>query len=408
MTRCSGSLALAASSNARSRENRLTEIYAVALEAHSHFADRVFQLAGLDRAPHYEAFTQETLRDGAGRLDLRVYGVTSRELGKRTVLAILYGEHKEPHGELGPDQPEKYLPELRRERRYHGAVCRLLLILGAPEDADGGIPGHARLQSRHAVSRAETERQRTKPARDGLVTTTTWHEIATCAELSGRDAFAASHPDNPDPRAWRDDAAEPNAVASQRVLLELVTYFETEGYAVTNGLTAEQIERAAGALEIENTLGALLDATTVLILAHKFGRHHLEKKRGAREARGQEFKAPYGSWVKRCEGTLWIGYEVEGGSLQAPGEAHIEFDVGVWLPKAATQVIGSRKAFKSQISRFDSDLSADGAIWTATPLAQLITTGPSDTLESQAKHIAAWAAPKLQDLLRLKPGRYPV
>ena len=61
MPRSNGSLVLAASSNSRSRENRLTEIYAVALEGHTPFADRVFRLARLEPAAAYEAYVQVAL-----------------------------------------------------------------------------------------------------------------------------------------------------------------------------------------------------------------------------------------------------------------------------------------------------------------------------------------------------------
>jgi len=337
-----------------------------------------------------------------------VYGVTDAESSHREVTGILYGEHKEPHGKLGPDQPDRYLPELRRERHRHGAEGRLLLVLGAPGDADGHHPRQAKTKSRRAFSRAAAERARTRAQRDALVVTKTWHHVATCAEVAGRAAFAVLNPEHPDPRLWREEASLAEAPASQRILLELLTYFEMEGYAVTNGLTGEQVATAADALETENVLGALMDAVATRITEKNVGRFKLAKKRGAREARGQDFKAPEGSWIERCQGGLWIGYHVDERPLRRRARRDVEFEVGAWIPKAAAEVVQRRRSFKEQLDSYETDFSDGGAIWMSKPIRELIGAGPEETLEDQTEEIGDWVAERLHDLLRLKPGRYPL
>ena len=78
-------------------------MYAVALEAHAGFASKVFALADLPPAEIYEAFTQEMLEDGSGRLDLRVHGLDAN----RDYVSILYSQHKEPGGGWQDEQPAK-------------------------------------------------------------------------------------------------------------------------------------------------------------------------------------------------------------------------------------------------------------------------------------------------------------
>jgi hypothetical protein len=123
--RCYPSVVLAARSHPSSAENRLTEIYAIALETQTGFAARVFELAGLRPATAYRAYTQEALPDRSGRLDLVVRGVDADE----NVVSLLYAEHKEPGGSLQADQPGKYLPFLAGEKRRRRVPGEFLVIV---------------------------------------------------------------------------------------------------------------------------------------------------------------------------------------------------------------------------------------------------------------------------------------
>jgi hypothetical protein len=231
----------------------------------------------------------------------------------------------------------------------------------------------------------------------------TWQDIDNCGELAGRDAYSGN-----DKLAWRDAAAGVDAPASQRILCELLWYFEHEGYAMTNGLTQEQLELARQAMEIEDTLRALIDATTPRIVREKFGRYRLETPRGGGSApRGQNFKVPAGSWIEKWRGGLWLGYDADATSGRRARDMQLQIQVGTWLPKKEARVLDERRAFRDQLNHFQHDFDDGGWIAASAPVSTFIKSGASETMDAQAARISEWAVPQLRELLSLKPGRHP-
>ena len=398
MPRSYASLALAASSHPNSGEDRLTELYALALEEHQGFASRVFALADLPPSAKYEAYTQEILLDGSGRIDLRVRG-----LGEdRQPMVVLYAEHKQPGAPFQDGQPEKYLPSLRKEAHYSGATPRFMVVVGTGDDTGGHLPRRTRSRTRRTVAQATDEAARVDRDREDLVVGRTWQQIANCAELAGRDAH-----DGADNLDWRAAAERPDAAASQRVLRELLWYFEEEGYAVTNGLSADQLSLAVQALEVEDTLGDLLDAATALIVTARFGKHKLKTTRGGgKSARGVDFKPPPNSWVANWNGGLWLGYLAEEkGRSTAPRE--LQFQVGAWLRRKEARILDRRAVFKDGLKPLKHDLDDGGWIWAQAPASKFVSEDLDELLDTQAAALAAWAIPQFQKLLGLRPGRRP-
>jgi hypothetical protein len=397
MPRCYVSLALAASSHPRSAEDRLTELYAVALEIHPGFASRVFALVDLPPAERYEAFTQHVLDDGSGRVDLRVRGFDANG----EPVAILYAEHKEPGGHFQEGQPQKYLSALELEARESGAESRFLVVVGERDDAEEHGQGPRRV--RQQVAEADEDAARIRKSSPVMIDATTWQAIANCAELAGRDAHAGG-----DKLAWREAAAAADAPASQRLLCELLWYFEEEGYAMTNGLTAEQLAFAPQAIEIEDTLRALLDATTALLLQERFGRFRLETPRGGGQTeRSQDFRAPAGSWLEKWKGGLWWGYGDYAQSDRSVDERKLAFAVGLWLQPKEARRLDQRKAFRVQLEGFELHLDDEGTAWTHALASSFVKADAAETMDDQARRICEWATPRLGTLLQVRPGPYP-
>jgi hypothetical protein len=379
----------------------LTELYAVGLEGHAGFASKVFALAGLPPADTYKAYTQERLADGSGRLDLRLLGMDAA--GRCS--SVLYAEHKQPGGGWGEDQPGKYLAALNDEIRRSGAEGRFLIVVGSNDSADDRIPHRGPGTVRKDVAEASTEAEQLTHRGGHLVVAKTWQDIANCAEIAGREGH-----DTDDPLGWREAVARPGARASQRILRELLWYFEERGYAVTDGLTAEQVKSAPRAMEIEDRLEALIDATTPHLTEVKLGRHALHAPRGGgRKPRTQDFKIPTRSWVERWKGGIWFGYDTDARPGRGVADGTLEFQVGVWLRKRQARLLDNSSAFKDQIAahKLNFDVDDDGGwIWAAAPAITFITEDVHDTIDTQAERIAGWALPNLTALLSLKPGRY--
>jgi hypothetical protein len=401
LPRCFSSLALAASSHPYSAEDRLTELYAVALEAHSGFASKVFALADLPPAEIYEVFTQELLEDGSGRLDLRVRAIDANG----EPLSILYAEHKQPGGDWADGQPQKYLPDLRRETRRTRAQGRFLVVVGSGDDVKERIPRRARSSVGRGAAEATEEAELLTRRRGPLVIAKTWQDIARCAERAGREALIGENP-----LGWRDAAAQSDAAASQRVLRELLWYLEEKGYAVTNGLTPQQLAMATQALEIEDAIGALLDATTPHLVRGKIGRFQLKVPRGGgRDGRAQHFTMPAGSWVEKWRGGIWFGYGTNAPPGRRESDGQLEFEVGVWLLKKQAKLLDANKLFRTQLKADSFTFEVDddgGAIWASEEAKTFIKTDAAEAMDAQAARIAAWALPRLEVLLTLKPGRY--
>jgi hypothetical protein len=181
---------------------------------------------------------------------------------------------------------------------------------------------------------------------------------------------------------------------------------------MTNGLTREQAADATRALEIEDTLGELLDATTDALTARKVERFELITPRGSRNAvRQQALDTKPQSWVKRWDGGITIGYgsDAKGGRADS---GQLEFWVGIWFEPKQTRALDVNESFRRQLKEgefaFEFQIDDDGCfIGIGCPASEFIKDGRSGTMDSQAKRVADWMHPRLEALLHLNPGRRP-
>jgi hypothetical protein len=131
MPRVYKSIALAASSNRRSQENRVTEVLGTVLEGHLGFANRLLDRLELPTADHVEVWSQVDLGShGRPDLVLRASGANGR--------VVVYFEHKEPNRGAAwqPGQPAKYVNALRNEARE--AASGKLFVIAAVQQAENG------------------------------------------------------------------------------------------------------------------------------------------------------------------------------------------------------------------------------------------------------------------------------
>jgi hypothetical protein len=99
---------------------------------------------------------------------------------------------------------------------------------------------------------------------------------------------------------------------------------------------------------------------------------------------------------------LWFGYGADADSGGPVGDRSLYFELGVWLPKKAARMLDERKAFKEQLTSFESDFDDQGWIFARAPASRFIGNDPG--IDAQARRIAAWAVPTVGELLSLKPG----
>lgn len=393
MPRCYRSLALAASSNKHSSENRLTEVYATVLEANRELARRVLGRVNLPWPVQYRVFTQETL-PVSGKIDLILRGFDAS--GK--LATVLYAEHKEPGGPWQTEQPEKYLRDLARET-CDGAEGRLLVVVGSSKDVAGRVRHRARS---YVASAAEEAARLAVEQPNRHIVFTTWQELGGLAEDAG---LSRCPPGN----AWREAAATPDAPAAQRILLELIWYLEEEGYAVTKPLTKEHLAIYHQAVEMDASIEALIAGVSERLTDDRIAGFRLEKPkrlRAADAADRQTFLAPARSWVARYEGTLYLGFDEEPDTDRAR-QGFLAACAVVELPKRHAERLRERASFMNELNarelQFDV-VDHGGYCWAKLPATDLLQAA---TLEAQTERLSTWAKEAFARVLTLKPGPRP-
>jgi hypothetical protein len=344
MPQCYESVALAASSNRHSSENRLTELYGTVLEAHGGFARRVLERVDLPFFEPYRVFTQELLM-GSGKIDLILRGFDSSG-GVRTVL---YAEHKEPGGGWQEGQPQKYLKDLARETR-HGAEGRLLVVVGSRKDLAGRVQKRARARIAEATAEAAQLRA---GQRDRRIVFTTWQEVGGLADAAGQMAAVSAG-------CWRSLAAARDAPAAQRVLLELIWYLEGEGYAMAKPLTRELAGIFRQAQELDATLEALVARTTEQLMDEKIAGFWLKKppRTSAADVGYQRFVAQSRSWVSRYDGKMYVGFE-EDSDPKGSRKGQLSFSASVVLPRRQAARLEESPRFMADIKKTELRFEVD-------------------------------------------------
>ena len=392
MARATRSLAVAASSYRNSNENRLTELYATVLDQHDGFAASVLAHVELPVAEELAAFTREGLGDD-GQIDLVL---RARDAAGKPV-AILYAEHKEPHGSWQDGQPGKYLRALRREMRG-GAQGRLLVVVGAKRDLRGRARKRARMRSAEEdVAAAAELREETGSEQ---IVFTTWHELGGWADDVGRAELGND---------WLERAFAPDALARQRLLAELVSYLEEAGYTMTKPLSAEQLALFSEAETLYTTLNQLIVGAIELLEDKRIAGYEIRKPARASSADddlSQRIVPPSGSWVERWDGVIYMNFQPADPGGDPPSSAP-EFAITVELGRNEARALDRRTALRQQVqaASLRLDIDDDAAYcWTSMPADKLMGM---QTLSEQTTELASWARESIEKLLKLKPGPRP-
>ena len=196
------------------REDRLTELLAVALRCHEGFARRLLDVAGVPAPGTIEVSTQVRTRLGK-RVDMQLLALDATG---RHVVGRLWSEHKTGAG-FGPGQLRGYATELAQ---FDGKTVLITIV------------GHLREVP------ADSPAQRF-----------TWQDIATLAWQVGRE-------DNDDV-SWRAAACEPDAPARQRLLHEFLSYLEEEHHTVLKPISHLDVVAFAYANGAAATINAVLE-----------------------------------------------------------------------------------------------------------------------------------------------------
>jgi hypothetical protein len=302
-------------------EDRLTDLLALALESHVHFANRLLETAGLPAADEIEVVTQVPTAEGR-RVDLQILGYSAA--GKVT---RLWSENKD-----GARYQREQLPS------YATALAR--------------FPERRRLIT-VVASKAEAPQDEVTPARWECLT---WREIAHMALQAGRDS--AGRPGSAD---WRTDAARPQAPASERILLEFVRYLEEEHGVVLRPLGHENVAAMA---HIADTVASIRELLNQLSAAGTWGARL-----------GGSFAMEAGtsdSWALNpvVESALGAGYSFY------PGAKHADILLSEELESWRADLAYSGFGFSTR--------GAWVRVWRTKYLAELIPAGRTLDLQAQA------------------------
>ena len=358
-------LSLFAAAQRAAREHRLTDLFALTLEAHLQFANRLLDASGLPRAEDVE--TEVEVRTRRGRpVDLEVIALDAR--GGR--LARLWSENK-----TGSDYQPDQLPDYATDLPDTPAARQLITIVNdlaeVPEDPES--PNAPRWQS------------------------FTWRDIAVMAWEVGRSA-----PSREDRPIWRELAMRRSAPASERILAELLTYLEEEHGVVLEPLGHAHVAAFAYMSETGTVLDELLKRAAELMQADTDG--GVDWSDDA-DALWQLFN-PEGTWCEALEGRPELqAADTDRWSASRVGEP--AFGAGYSLPMSLRDKLLSNelRAWRDAVEAEGFAVADDDdnlRVWRTKYLAELIPVGA--THEAQARELARWADDTLETLARHDPG----
>jgi hypothetical protein len=224
----------AASSYRGDQEDRLTELLAVALHEHTGFCSSMLSVCGARWMPsQVEVSTQEDIPEGPARIDL-IIRAKSEETGRSAVIFI--------ESNYNPDrQPQPYWFDEQQAKREARAL-----------DAQPEMERHlVAVASDHDLASRDVPSQYEHKIR--------WRQIADLAYSSGGD------------HGWELKARRPDALASQRILLEFWSYLKGDTVGAIDGddLLALGLERRAN-----RRVEALLDR-----VADELGSYEADRRR---------------------------------------------------------------------------------------------------------------------------------
>ncbi len=350
-------------------ENRLTEVLATVLAAHDDLAREFFALAGLTTADaeRFEVYTQVPVAEGA-RPDMVVWAFIGD-----AVVALLWCEHKVGPGAFRDLQLEDYRDALGNQR------CKRNRLVGIVSDVTAGHEGPD-------------------------WTMLTWQSLAEAANNLGRRWGTAV-----DAKDWRTEALAPLAPARERLLHELLWYLEESENVVVDALVAENVESFRGARKTALAIVTLLGRTA----------EHASPFKADGEANGTEwgdqywvqFQTPDDSWLQRLRAEQWYAWPeltlADSAGWSAAHDGDPAFGAGYTLDKRLYETLASDEAWVRRLEAKELSIGEfDGytRVFRTKPLADLVSA--YDTLDMQARTLAAWTRESLQLAADADPGPF--
>jgi hypothetical protein len=340
------------------RENRLTAIFAVVLDACDELTRALFEELDLPVAERFQVFTEERVTPGE-RPDMIVHSLSRAG----AIEGRLWSEHKLDAG-FGDLQRERYLAVLRS---LPGEGQLIFIVRDAPASREAGDWR-------------------------GF----TWQEIGELAEGVGREWAG---------RDWRMHALAADAQAKWRLLYELLWYLEEEeDLAVVQALDDENLIAYKLMDDTSQALIALLErAAQHAVPLEPWGDFQTVDD----ITLWQQFDTPPGSWLERF------------GKFDCAAEILIS-DRDYWSPDeldepaVAAGYSFERKLHASLSSRRDwvRELDAAGfccelwndhvCVYKTMPLREVLTFG--ETLNAQGRQLGVWTQVVISELGELDPG----
>jgi hypothetical protein len=352
------------------REHRLTDLLALVLEAHGGFANKLLAAAGLPEAAQVRTRI-EVLTQRGRPVDLELLAYDEHG----AVVARLWSENK-----AGARYQPEQLPDYAEDLPPQPSSRQLITIV----DTLSEVP----------VDERSPEAPRWRCF--------TWRDVAVMAWEAGREAT-----DPADRPTWQQAARRPQALASQRMLLELMTYLQEEHGVVLNPLGHEHIAAFAYLSETSGILEELVERAATLARLDIDGD---VKWADDAESLWRSFDAA-GTWAEALHGAP----DLEAASTDFWTSARIgepAFGVGYTLPgeladaMLSSATAGWRDAIAAQGFSVRAPDDRDWLYVRRTKyLAELIPAGV--TLDLQAQELARWVDETLRLLANHNPGVDP-
>lgn len=352
------------------REHRLTDLLALVLEAHGGFANKLLAAASLPEAAQVRARIEVlTQRGRPVDLELLAYDAHGAVIGR------LWSENK-TGARYQPGQLPDYAEDLPTQPSARQLITIVTTLSEVPVDEHS--PGAPRWRA------------------------FTWRDIAVMAWEAGREAT-----DPAERPTWQQAARQPQAFASQRMLLELMTYLQEEHGVVLNPLGHEHIAAFAYMSETSEILDELVEHASTLAQLDVDG--DVEWADDA-ESLWRSFDAS-GTWAEALHGAP----DLEAASTDFWTSTRIgepAFGAGYTLPgELADTMLSSETAnWRNAIAAhgFSIRTSEDGDwlyVRRTKYLAELIPAGV--TLDLQAQELARWIDESLSLLGNHNPDVAP-
>jgi hypothetical protein len=344
------------------REDRLTELFAIVLDAHPVVARQILERAELPSEGAVEVSTQVRTHRGK-RVDLQLVALDADQ----HVVGRLWSEHKTGSG-YGPEQLPNYAAELAE---FPGDT-KLITIVD-------------RLDQVEADARWER---------------LTWQWVANMMTEVGYTE---------DGREWRQRASKGGAPARQRLLHELLSYLEEEHGTVLDPISHLDVIAFARANRTSDVLVSVMGRAAELSRLTPDGPVGSSPKDDW-GTYWQLFKRP-GSWGERLEGYA----ELHAGDEDLwtyPRVGEPAFGAGFTLPVKYYDLLrdSSNREWWQGVEGEGFSVAADvdgyyARVYRTKYVAELISAGDMD---AQATVLARWMDDSVDALEKYDPGLQPV